>query len=151
MVIHRLPLVLVLPLQGCGCAQASPSLGLAFAGLWLCPGFPGSLSWLFWAVVVNRLPLVLVLALLWFFLGSPCSWSCPSLGLGHAFAGVWLCTGFTRSWYLLCWAVIILRIPLVLVLPLLGCCYAQFPSGLCLAFAELWLCTGFPQSLSYHC
>ncbi len=28
-------------LLGCGCAQASLSFGLAFAGLWLCTGFPG--------------------------------------------------------------------------------------------------------------
>ena len=60
----RLPLVLVLPLLGCGCAQASPrlvpgfagfsqaslGLGLASAGLWLCTGFSRSLSCLSLAV-----------------------------------------------------------------------------------------------------
>ena len=62
--MHRLSLVLVLPLLGCGCVQASPSLGLLFAGLQLGLGFPQSWSYLFWAVVVHRLPSVLVLALL---------------------------------------------------------------------------------------
>ena len=33
--LPRLRSVLVLPLLGCGCAQASPCLVLAFAGLWL--------------------------------------------------------------------------------------------------------------------
>ena len=40
--MHRLPPILVLTLLGCGFGQASHSLGLAFAGLWLCTGFPQS-------------------------------------------------------------------------------------------------------------
>ena len=87
-VVDGLPLVLVLPLQGCGCPQGNPSLGLTFAGLWLCSVFPQTWSCLCWAVVVHRLPLVLVLTLL---VGG-CAEAYPGLGL--SFAGMWLCIGF---------------------------------------------------------
>lgn len=56
LVVHRLPLILVLPWLGCGCAQASSHLVLAFTGLWLLTGFPQSWSCLCGAVVVHRLP-----------------------------------------------------------------------------------------------
>ena len=72
MVLLRLPLVLVFHLLGCDYSQASPvfvlpllgygfswatpRFGLAFAGLWLCKGYPRSLSYDCWAVVVHMLP-----------------------------------------------------------------------------------------------
>ena len=131
--------VLVLCLLGCGCAQASLGLGLAFAGLWLCTGFPhlglGFAGLWFcsgfpqfwsghcWAEVMHRLPLVFVSPLLaW-------SWS---------IARLWLCTGFTRSLSCLRWPVVLLRHPPVC--PLLGCGCDRFPlswSCLCLASSSI--------------
>ena len=57
-------LTMLMPLVGYGYVQASPSLFLAFSGLWFCSGFPQSWSFICWAVVVHRFPLVLVLHLL---------------------------------------------------------------------------------------
>ena len=78
-VLFRLPQVFVLLLLGCSNAQASPgiflacarlhffsgfpSFGLVFAELSLYTGSPQSLSCLWWAVIVQRIPLVLVLPL----------------------------------------------------------------------------------------
>ena len=53
LVVDRIPLVLVSPLLGCGCAQASPNFHLPYAGLCRCTGFPWSWSYLCWAVVVQ--------------------------------------------------------------------------------------------------
>ena len=133
---HMLLLVLVLPLQGCGCAQASLglvlpllvcgyahasfSLGLVFAGLLLCTGFSQSWSCFFLDVVLLRLPLVLVVTLLGcdcaqtypsfvlHLLGSDCAQASPGLGL--AFAGLWLCN-FTKN-KVLTWEILRVRFPL---------------------------------------
>ena len=43
------------------------------------------------------------------------------------------------------WAVVLLRLPQVLVLLLLGCCNAQVPPGICLALAGPWVCSSFPR------
>jgi hypothetical protein len=132
--VYRLLQVWVLFLLGCGCAQASLSLGLAFTGLWVCTSFPGldlgfeglwlctgypqSLSCLCWAVVVHRLP--------------------PGFGL--TYAGLWLCISFPWSCSCLCWSVVVIRLPLDLVLHLVGCGCAKASPSLGLAFAGLWLC-----------
>ena len=46
----------------------------------------------------------------------------------------------------LCFAVVLQRLPPILVLHLLGCGYSQISPGLGLAYAGLWLCTYFPKS-----
>ena len=97
--------------MGCGFAQSSYSLSLAFAGLGLCIGFPW--SWFFqrWAVVVNMLPLGIDLVLnlatrAVFFLYAPSVLFLPLLCCGNAqasprlslaFGGLWFCIGFPWS------------------------------------------------------
>ena len=136
--MHRLPLVLVLPLFGCGCVQDSPSLSLALNGLLRCTGFPP----------------ILVLTLL------GCGFGQASHSLGLAFAGLWLCTGFPQSSPLLACgfaqASPVLILPLLgfgyeqaspdFVLPLLAFGFAQASPGLGLGLPWLWLWIGFPCS-----
>ena len=94
-VMLRLPSVLILALLECGFVQVSPSHGLAFAGLWLCTGFPRSLSFLCWAMFFLQAFPVLFFPLL------GCGYGQTSPGLAC------LCSDF-------------LRLPSILVLPLLG-------------------------------
>ena len=77
------PLVLLLPLLGCGCVQASTSLGLVFARLCFSQTSPGLVP----AFVKLWLPPVFVLLLV----GFSCAQASPSLCL--AFAGLRLCIG----------------------------------------------------------
>ena len=86
----KFPLVSVLPLLGSGCAQASLSLGLVFAWLWLCSGYLQ--SW------------------------SCCGCAQASCSLSLAFGGLWLCTGFPQLWSCLWLAVVVHWFSLVLVL-----------------------------------
>ena len=130
--MHRLLLLLVLALLGCGFAQASPGLGLDFVGLWLCTGVPQSFTRLLWALFVHRLPLVLVLPLLGF------GYAQASPGLCLAFSGLWLCTGFPLSGSFLCWALVMHRLSPVFVLPLLGYGFAQDSPSLSLVSAGGW-------------
>ena len=119
-------------------------LCLYFVGLWLCTDFSQSWSCFFWAVVVFRLPSVLVLP----FLGCGCAHASPRLAhivmgcgfvqtfpsLDLAFAGLWLCIGFPWSLSCLCWAVVLLRLPPVFVLPMMGCGYARASQVIILPF-----------------
>ena len=112
--------------------------------LWLCTGFPQFWSFLLWALVVHRLPLVLVLPLL----VCGCVQDSPILGI------FFLAVAMLRLpsvWSCICLAVDVHRLTLVLVLALLGCDFAQASPGLGLAYARMWLCTGFLQSLSCLC
>ena len=128
-VVYRILPVLVLPLMGYCSAQASPHLGIDFAGLWFWSGFPQSWSGLCWAVFMHRLASVFAFAGLWICSGFPgldlaftglWLWTgFPRLCL--TFAGLWFCSGFPRSWPWLGLAVVVNRFPLFLILHLLGC------------------------------
>ena len=110
---------------------------------WSFDDVPWNSHYVLWSshnVVVHGLPLVLVLPLL--------DWGCvqdsPSLGL--VFTGLWLCSGFPRSWCMytgfprpwswLFVAEALLRFPLILVLPCRAVLFhrlSQFLSCLCWA------------------
>ena len=105
---------------------------------------PQSWSCFFWAVVVFRLPSVLVLPLL----DCGCAHTSPRLAhivigsgfvqtfssLDLTFAGMWLCNVFPWSLSCLCCAVVLLRLPPVFVLPMVGCGYARASQVIILPF-----------------
>ena len=113
-VMHGLSLVFVLPLLGCGFAQASPGLCLAYYGLRLCKGFPSH---------------YLAFLRLWLYTGFPQFWPCLCWLL--------LCIGFTWSSSCLCWGMVVIRLSLILVLHLLGCCRAQASPNLSITHSGL--------------